>query len=305
MARPRLLKPPRLRRGDVIGVCSPASPPETAEKISAGVRYLESLGYRVEVARHAFRRQGYLAGTDEQRAGDLHDLFRNRHVRAIISTRGGFGCQRILPLLDFAMLRRHPKIVVGYSDLTALHLALMARAGLPSVSGAMLTEIPGTFGRGGNLEEQFWRCLTSAHPPAPVPCTLRGGSAAGRLIGGNLSLVAALAGTPYMPAAADAILLLEEIDERPYRIDRMLQQMKHAGLVGPLAGVMLGAFTDCKPLEGKPSLPLRTILREAFGGKPVASGVRFGHIRRSLTLPVGVRVRIARGRLEFLEAAVA
>lgn len=306
---PTVIKPRALRRGDVVGVCAPAGPALDEEDLVRGVRYLEQLGYHVLLAPHVLRRRGYLAGADADRASDLMRLFTHPHVRAIIALRGGFGTQRILPLLDFASIRRHPKIVVGYSDLTALSLALYAKARLVTFAGPM---VAAEMARGltGVAEEFFWRCLTSTKALGLFPgssASLRKGAAEGRILGGNLSLVASLAGTPFFPSFRHSLLLLEEIGERPYRIDRMLRQLAHAGVLKHSRGALLGTFVDCGPEAGKPSLSLAEVVSEAFeeSSLPVLADLHHGHVRQSLTLPVGILARIQNThKLKILESAV-
>lgn len=305
-------KPPRLRHGDVIGICAPASPARPASDLDRGVRYLEQLGYRVKLARNVLKRRGYLAGTDAERAADLNELFRDRHVRAIFTVRGGYGSQHILPRLDYAAIGRNPKILVGYSDITALHFAFLRKAGLISFSGPMVAVEMGS-SLTGESEEEFWGMLTSANAPPPIGRTHRSivrrkGAKSGILIGGNLSLISTLVGTPYIPLLNNPLWIMEEIDERPYRINRMLQQMKLAGLFDSASGVALGDFTGCGPAKGKPSLTLREVFTETLRDYnfPTASGFHFGHIKRSIAFPVGVRARLdgSKERLSFLEAAV-
>lgn len=309
-----ITKPRALRRGDVIGICSPASAPSSEESLSRGIRYLERLGYRVEPGRNVHLRRGYLAGTDAQRAADVNELFANRNVKAIFTARGGYGSHRVLPLLDYRVIKRNPKILVGYSDITALQLALMAKTGLVTFSGPMVASELSS-GLRGNGEESFWRCLTSTKRLPALRAGGRGGrrsesreTGSGRLIGGNLSVVASSVGTPYFPTISPIVLLLEEIDERPYRIDRMLRQIRLAGILSRANGAVLGAFINCKPERGKPSLTLRQVFRDTFGeiGCPVIEGLPYGHIHNLLTIPLGVRVRLATtaGRIEFQEAAV-
>jgi len=310
----RLIKPPRLRRGDVIGICAPASPPTPAEDVGKGIQYLERLGYRVEVGRNVFKRHGYLAGTDRGRADDLNTFFSNPGIRAIFIARGGYGAHRILPLLDYSLIRRNPKILVGYSDITAIQFAILAKAGVITFSGPMVAaDMSG--GLSGAAEELFWRWMTSPAAPPPVTgeqlFTSRAGtrtSAEGRLIGGNLSLISALLGTEYFPSLYRPVYLLEEIGERPYRIDRMLTHMKIAGVLDRAAGVAFGRFIDCRPEQGKPSLSLEQIIQNTFHGSryPVIPGFQYGHCRGSISFPQGVRVRCeARPmKLRFLEGGV-
>lgn len=307
----KTIKPRALRRGDIIGICAPASPAPSDEFIQKGVRYIEQLGYRVELGKSIFRRRGYLAGSDVERAADVNALFADRKISAIIATRGGFGSQRILPLLDYGLIRKHPKIFVGYSDLTALQMALLRRCALVSFSGPM---VAAGLSRNisGKAEELFWRTLTSTKPIGNIQSglrLLRSGSVKGMLIGGNLSLMAVLFGTPYMPSLAGAVLLLEEIGEKPYRVDRMLHQFRLSGTLKGLRGAVLGAFTDCKPEKGKPSLSLSQVFADVFHPYryPVAAGLRHGHIPNSLTLPIGITVHITgrgSGSISFDEGAV-
>src|SRR5437879_6260472 len=325
----RIIKPGALHRGDIIGICSPASAPASDHDVSRGIAYLERLGYRVELGKHVRLKRGYLAGTDAQRASDLNVLFANRKVKAIFTARGGYGSHRILPLLNYPVIRRNPKILVGYSDITALQLALMAKVGLVTYSGPMVAAEMAA-GLGGSAEEWFWRCVTSkqALPSIQAKLLQRGrmklegrrtqrlhrsrgkqyAQTTGRLTGGNLSVVVTSVGTPYFPRVSSPILLLEEIDERPYRVDRMLQQMLLAGVLSRAGGVVLGSFTDCKPGKGKPSLTLRQVFLDTFAGfnYPVLEGVRYGHVKNSLTMPLGIRVRLnpGRGEISFLESAV-
>jgi len=310
----RIIKPGALHRGDIIGVCSPASAPASEHDLSRGITYLERLGYRVELGKHLRLKRGYLAGSDAQRASDLNDLFANRKVKAIFTARGGYGSHRILPLLNYPLIKRNPKILVGYSDITALQLALMAKAGLITYSGPMVAaELAAGFG--GRAEEWFWRCLSSKQALPSIRAKLLGhtgrgnqhAESVGRLIGGNLTVLATSLGTPYFPRMSDPILLLEEIDERPYRIDRMLQQVFLAGVLSRARGVVLGSFLDCKPGKGKPSLTLRQVFLDTFAGfpYPVLDGLRYGHVKNSFTMPLGVRVRLnaRRGEITFLESS--
>jgi len=310
----RTVKPKALRRGDVIGICAPASPPSSEEKINKGVAYLERLGYRVELGRNLYRKRGYLAGSDAQRTEDLNELFTNKNVKAIFTVRGGYGSHRILNLLNYNLIKRNPKILVGYSDITALQLALFRKTGLISFSGPMVA-VEMASGFKGKAEEHFWRCLTSTKPLPPLKGKVnerlngrKPESVTGQLLGGNFSLVVALLGTRYFPTINNLILLLEEIDERPYRIDRMFQQMKLADLFQRMSGIVLGKFKDCVPEKGKPSLSLQQVFKDAFHDfhGPILSNIQYGHINNSLTIPLGIRVLLsARAcKLEFLEAGV-
>jgi muramoyltetrapeptide carboxypeptidase len=312
----RLLKPPRLRKGDVIGLVAPASPPRSAARVHAAVRYLEDHGYHVKLGRHLNARHGFFAGTDTQRAADLNALFNDSQVRAIFALRGGYGTPRLLPLVDYAAARRHPKILVGYSDLTALQLALFRQTGLVTFSGPMLAADL----RGGRLdpftESRFWRMLTSPERvgvlAGPRGCTGRvrhPGRAEGRLLGGNLSLLVSSLGTPFSPDYRGALLFLEDVKEHLHRLDRMFTQLRNAGVLAQVAGLLLGHFTGCRPSNRRdPQLTREQILDQVLAWTPAPAVDRFcyGHVRRRLTLPLGLRARLDadRGELEVLESAV-
>jgi len=308
------VKPRALKRGDLIGLVSPASPIADLSRIDQAVRYLESLGYRVRTGDHVTASHGYLAGNDCDRAADLHAMFADRSVRAVFCIRGGYGTPRLLHLLDYRLIRNNPKIVAGYSDITALELALWRKAGLITFHGPMagvdLAGPPDPF-----TEEMFWSMLSSKKKRGPIllagpsPKGLRPGRASGRLLGGNLALVVSLMGTPYQPDLREALLFLEDISEEPYRIDRMLTQLHNAGILRRSGAILTGQFTDCVPQDtSKPSLSLGQILEETaeLAGRPFLSGLPFGHESPKMTLPVGLRARIdaGAGTLEFLEAAV-
>jgi muramoyltetrapeptide carboxypeptidase len=315
-----VLKPPRLRKHDVIGIVSPASAPSTSQKIDRGIRYLEQLGYRVKLGAHAKAVHGYLAGTDEERASDLNAMFADKHIRAIIAVRGGYGTPRLLQHIDYRAIRQYPKILVGYSDLTALQLAIFAKARLLTISGPMLA-VEMAEKMDGFTEEFFWRLLTSPHPigrvsnPDDTPLRLlfspssRKLQLGGRLLGGNLSMITSIVGTRFQPSFRDHLLFLEEVCEEPYRIDRMLTQLKLTGILLKIKALLLGSFIDCVPSDKtKPTLTIDQALTEVFDGLkiPVFSGLVYGHLPRKLTMPIGIRAKVDlhSGALEFLESAV-
>ena len=311
----KLLKPKALKRGDVIGVVCPASAPSSHTKIVEGAEYLERLGYQVKLGTNIRAIRGYLAGTDKQRADDINDMFADKEVKAIIAVRGGYGTPRLLPLIDYAQVRRNPKILIGYSDLTALQLALFKKAGLVTFSGPMLgVEMfksidPFT-------EEQFWRMVSSTKKSDPLlnpdsrPFeTILKGKASGVLLGGNLSLIASITGTPYIPSFKNSILFFEELEEECYRFDRMMNQLALAGFFQDANGIVVGELTDVKPVDAtKPFLTVEEILSDHLSSlnKPIFKGLAYGHVPRKLTMPLGIRAAIDATKLSFdlLEAAV-
>jgi muramoyltetrapeptide carboxypeptidase len=311
-----LLKPSRLRPGETIGLICPASAPVSADRIAAGVRYLEARGYRVRVGRHAGERHGAFAGTDAARLEDLNGFLRDPDVRMILAVRGGYGTPRLLAEVDYDAVRRDPKLVVGYSDLTALQMALFAQTGLVTVSGPM-AGVEFRTGPDPFTEAHFWGLVTGdpaaevlGNPPGALPQVLRSGTAEGPLLGGCLSLVTALMGTPYLPSLAGSLLVLEDIHEQWHRVDRMLTQLKLSGQLPAVAGLVLGQFTDCSAAEPRlPALGLPEIFRELTTGAayPVLTDFAYGHEARKVSVPWGVPARLdtTEGGLRLLESPVA
>lgn len=309
------LKPHALKKGDVIGIVSPASPPSSTEKIFKGAEYLERLGYRVKIGRNTEKIYGYLAGTDRERASDINEMFADKEVKAIIAVRGGYGTPRLLPLLNYPLIKRNPKILVGYSDLTALQLAIYRKTGLISFSGPM-AGVEMFKGIDPFTEEHFWRCITSTkklgdftNPDGRPLSPLSLGKASGVLLGGNLSLVAAIAGSPYLPSFKGSLLFIEEIEEETYRFDRLMSQLRLIGALNDAKGIIIGELTDIKTGDmTKPYLSVEQVLNDHLAGlkKPIVTGLVYGHVPRKLTLPIGIRATLdaKKGQLIATESAV-
>jgi muramoyltetrapeptide carboxypeptidase len=291
-----LLIPSPLQHGDTVGVIA-ASGPVSPDLLSQGVLFLKELGFRIKTGRHLFENSGYLAGADEQRLEDLHAMLGDRDVRAIFFARGGYGAMRLLDRVGGDTLIQDPKILIGMSDVTALQLSLFTRFNLVTFSGPM---IAGQVGEGldDTTKGSFLRALTeplnnrNLWPPDSKVRVLRRGSAHGRLIGGCLSLVAALMGTPHASDFDDSILFLEDVNEPPYRVDRMFTQLKLAGVLEKVGALVLGHFQglDGEGLEQE----VDGIAMELTGDKPipVVSGFPHGHTLPNLTLPHGAPVRL-------------
>jgi muramoyltetrapeptide carboxypeptidase len=287
------IKPPRLAPGDFIGVLAPAGP-VAEEEIQPGIEAFESLGFHVLPSPNLLRREGYLAGSDDLRLHDFHTMFGDDRVKAIICARGGYGSLRLFDRIDFDLIKRHPKILVGYSDITSLLLAVYRRANLVTLHGPVLKDI--TRNRGRNLE-LLVRLLTSDELitlrfNAAKP--IREGSASGRLIGGNLSLLTHLLGTPFMPSLKGALLFIEERGEAPYRIDRMLTQLRLSGLLDKCAGLMIGTFEECGEVSDVTSL-----IEERLSDLPVPImiGLPVGHGEENLAMPIGVKAVLDTSRM--------
>jgi muramoyltetrapeptide carboxypeptidase len=306
-----VIRPAPLRPGARVALVAPAGP--LAEgAVDRALERVRAWGWEPLEGAHARGRHGFLAGTDEQRAADLNAALRDPDNDAIWCLRGGYGTMRILERLDWEALAARPRPLIGFSDNTALHLAAL-RAGVTTFHGPH----PATADFPDFARRCLLRVLGAARPAGLLPFpdagparaeTLAGGAAEGPLLGGNLSLLAAMLGTPYAPRAEGAILFLEEVGEPAYRIDRLLSQLHLSGLLARVAGVALGAFSETleEDMPGIPS-PLE-VLRERLAPLvvPVAAGFPFGHVPDNWTLPLGVRARLDAdaGTLELLEAAV-
>ncbi len=315
-----LVKPPRLRPGDVVGLFASASRMNEAW-IATALANVRTLGLQPRLAPHVRAVHGHYAGTAQQRADDLHTLWADPQVRALWSIRGGAGTAQLLPLLDYAALRRDPKAVLGFSDVTALHLALQSQARLVSLhtlaASSELTPFSMQALRAVLMQPQSTLSLPispehqqrAAGDPAYRRRSVRAGVAEGPLLGGNLSVLSALVGTPYAAQADAALLLLEDVSELPYRIDRMLTQLELSGALRHAAAIVGGIFRDCENPPGQGGMPLAHVIDERLrsAGVPAVYGLGFGHVRDQLTLPLGIRARLDAGTqaLTLLEPAVA
>ena len=295
-----MIKPYALAYGSTLGIIAPASPSYDPLEVELGKYLLEELGFQVALAPNALKKNRYLAGTDTERLSDLRHMFLEPAIDGLLCLRGGYGCMRLLSQIDYRVVRKNPKILVGYSDITALQLAIWKYAGLVTFSGPMLVS---DFGRGTGAYtiKHFYTALTSPFalgviPPAPAArCeVIRPGRAGGRLLGGNLTLIAATLGTPYEIDTRGAILFLEDVDEQPYRVDRMLQQLRLAGKFRFVAGVVFGEFVGCEAAEDTRSFSILEIIRDAMKDTDVPSyyGLPTGHGVNKATLPLGVKAEI-------------
>lgn len=301
MRAPSLIFPPRLNPGDTIAIAAPASPPEKPEIIDEAIARLTAQGFKVKPGKNLRKRDGYLAGSDEERAADINALFADRQVKGIFALRGGYGSCRILPLLDYATIRANPKPFTGYSDITAMHLAILVKSGLVTFHGSnassaftkqnlavcrsMLmnqsSEVAAAVPRGGSA-------LFSAKTDRKIK-TLVPGKARGRLLGGNMTCLLRLIGTPYEPDFRNAILFLEDTGEKAYRIDGMFTHLRLAGILDQIGGLILGQF-DYHANATEPRRIKACLEREAEGvGVPCISGAPIGHFTGQIIMPQGVQ----------------
>jgi muramoyltetrapeptide carboxypeptidase len=296
---PTMRLPPPLSAGARVALIAPAGPLRSPDELTAAIAHAESLGWEPVPALHAMRRDGYLAGTDDERLLDLNTALQDDRIDGIWSLRGGYGAMRILRDVDYDAMRRRPKTILGYSDITALHAAFGARSNVVGFHGPTARSKLTDFARDSLVRACIER--TDSCGTAAGARTLREGRSEGRLVGGNLSLLAALTGTPYEPDYRDAILVIEDVGEPTYRIDRMLVQLALSGALDELAGIAFGHFTEGSAPSEAEHRGLEAVLREIAdaAGVPTVAGIPLGHIADQWTIPLGVRGELDADRCEL------
>ena len=315
-----LTLPRRLAAGDTVGVVSPASATFQTVDIDIARESLEALGLNVKIGKHVLARHGYLAGNDKDRAEDINEFFSDSSIKAVLPIRGGWGSSRVLPHLDYDAIRRNPKVMVGYSDITALHLAMQAKTGLVTFHG------PNGMGRWDAWSLDYFKRLlfdgeavTMQNPTMLSERnalaqtenrvqTITPGTARGRVLGGNLTVLTTILGSAYVPSFDGAILFVEDVGEDFYRIDRMFTQLKLAGILDRVRGFVFGTCAECSPGEGFGSLTLEEIFADHIKplNIPAWFGAMIGHQMPQWTIPVGVEAEIdsAKGTIRLLAPAV-
>ncbi len=314
----KIIKPKQLKPGDTIGLVTPASPIDE-ERLEKTIKNIEGLGFKLEFNRkRLLAKEGYLAGKDIVRADELNRMFANPEIDGIWCVRGGYGVARLLNMLNYQVIKENPKVLIGFSDITALHQAIFKKTGLVCFHGPagasdftdytqkhiqnVITNVQNTYkieyaNDNLNLEDELYQ-----------PYTIVEGKAQGRLIGGNLTLAASLVGTPYDISYDGRLVFLEDIDEKPYRIDRMLTQMLLAGKFNQVKGIILGVFKGCSPQDVTNSWTLREIFEDRFQhlNIPIIYGMSFGHISNQFTLPLGIEAELntTEKTLTLLESTV-
>ncbi len=315
---PTALRARRLQPGDTIGLVSPANATYEREPLAIAVESLQALGFKVKLGPHVQARYGQFGGTDAQRAGDINDFFADDSVAGILALSGGSGCNRIVDKLNYALIRRKPKFFGGFSDLTSLVNAIHRQTGLITFHSPVASS------EWNDFSVQHFKAVVMDGAPDVLRnvdekgdnlvqtedriTTVRPGVAQGRLIGGNLTVLASLAGSPFFPDCRGALLFLEDTNEYIYRLDRCLSTLRLAGALDQLAGVVLGKFTRCGPGEGYGTLTLDEVFDDYFLplNVPVYRGAMIGHIRRKFTVPIGQAAEIdaGAGTVRLLSAAV-
>lgn len=299
----KIIKPKALRKGDTVGFIAPGSPVKK-EKIDIAIKNMENLGLKVKYTDTIFKQEKYLAGTDEERLLDIHTMFEDDEVKAIWCLRGGYGCTRIIDAIDYRIILKNPKILIGYSDITALLLAIYEKTGLvgfhgPVASSQLFTEFTSSqvekilFGLSPKdhiipFQTQSDEKYVQGHEPYVVTP----GFATGILTGGNLSLLVCLPNTPYAPSYKNKIVFIEDLDEKPYRIDRMLTFLLNSTDLSQAAGIVLGVWHNCDTGTPETSFTLKEVFMDRLSalGIPCFYGHTFGHVADICTFPVGIRV---------------
>lgn len=308
------MRPPALHSSKhTVGIVSPASAVSDGRTLKAGIAYLESLGLRVVTRRPPIKTTHYLAGTDTERIDELNSFLRDPDIHAVFCARGGYGSLRILPYIDYEAVRSSPTLIIGYSDITAIHLAVYAKAGVPGISGPMVsTEWAASH---PVSERLFWE-IAGGGTPSPLlgPAGqslegLRSGSVSGTLLGGNLAVLTRLLGTPYIPSFEGAILFIEDVGEAAYKVDGMLAHLKLAGIWDVLGGLVIGEFTESGS-SNRTSDAIMSVFEEycRSASFPVAKGLMYGHIPKKNAMPIGVTARLevngSQADLSIMESVV-
>ena len=282
------IRPEPLKEGDKVGIAAPAGPFKM-DRFEKGLEAIKAMGFVPVVAEAVFAQERHLAGSDKHRVGLINRLFADDAIKAIFCARGGFGCLRLLPYLDYELIRGNPKTLIGFSDITALLVTLLQRCGLAGLHGPVVTSLAFA---DEESKVRLKQMLTADDPvdlsPAD-PIVVKEGRVSGIVSGGNLATLCHLVGTDYAPDFSGKIVILEDVNEAPYRIDRMLTQMRLAGCFDAMAGLILGSFKDCGSIES--TLEVFEDLFADFDG-PIMAGFPVGHGETNLAIPVGVEAEL-------------
>jgi muramoyltetrapeptide carboxypeptidase len=291
-----LIKPERLKKGDTVGIIAPASPPNK-ENLERGLKFIEEIGLNYKLGKSLYQEYGYLAGSDEDRLADLHGMFLDDEVKGIICAGGGYGTGRIALAIDYETIKKNPKVFWGYSDITFLHTAIRQQAGLVTFHGPMIASDLGKEDANLISKEQFLQLFSPAELRYTTELSLLeemiAGKAKGELVGGNLSLLASTMGTSYEIDTFGKILLIEDINEEPRAVDRMLNQLYMGGKLQGAAGIIVGDFNNCVP-ERELSLSLDEVLDHYIkqAGKPAMKGFKMGHCSPHIAVPFGTEAQM-------------
>ncbi len=293
----KTVEPPSLKTGDTVAIVSPAGAIWEESTVSDFQKILKTLGLKIYLGKSLTQKYGFLAGNDQLRADEINACFTNEKIKAIFCAKGGWGCGRILPLLDYTSIQKNPKIIMGFSDITSLLLAITSKSSLITYHGPVGNSSWGNFSMHYVKEVLFTKNSVLFQPPftkIDSPLVLNEGKAKGKLIGGNLSVLTSIIGTPYMPDCKNAILFLEETAEEPYRLDRMLTQLKLCGILNSINGFVFGKCSKCEAEEPEKAFTFNEILQQHITplNIPAFSNSMIGHVENKFTLPVGAEVEM-------------
>jgi muramoyltetrapeptide carboxypeptidase len=300
-----IIKPKALKRGDTIGLVCPAYSAFIREEVSITTEALETLGFKVKQGKHIFDRYGYLGGKDEDRAADINEMFADNKIDGILAMHGGWGCARLLPLLNYDIIKKNPKVFVGYSDITALLLGIYSQTGLVTFHGPVGSSSWNDFsvkhfksvlmdGEASKMMNPHTKGDSLVQVEDRI-YTIFSGKAKGKLIGGNLTVLSHIMGSSFLPDFKEAILFIEDVNEDIYRVDRMLTQLKISGILNQLSGFVFGKCTECQPSKGGyGSLTLEDLWEDHIKPLkiPAFSGAMIGHIKDKFTIPIGIEASI-------------
>jgi muramoyltetrapeptide carboxypeptidase len=313
----KLIKPKRLKSGDTVGIIAPSSGIDQQD-LDKALQNMADLGLKTKLGKSISKVNGFLAGNDKERLEDLHWAFSDKTIDAVWCVRGGYGATRFLPKIDYNLIRKNPKIFIGYSDITALHTAIYQKCGLVTFHGPVAASTFSDYAK-----KHVVNVLMNPTTPYKIELSpdnvakegkefktqvITKGTAKGKLIGGNLSLLTAMAGTPFgLRDTKGKLLFIEDVGEKPYRLDRMFVQLRQSIDLKQLAGIALGVFADCDAPDDK-SQTVIDVVKDQLGslGIPVIYGLSFGHIRDQFTLPIGIEAELdtEKATITFLETAV-
>ncbi|WP_075350655.1 S66 peptidase family protein [Algoriphagus marinus] len=312
---PKTLLPKALIKGDLVGLISPSAATSDRMQFTFAKEALEALGFQVKLGENLQNRRGHLAGTDKERAKDLNEMFADQNVKAIICIRGGSGAARILPMIDYNLIKKNPKPIMGYSDITALHCAIHSQTGLITFHGPNGTGSWNSFNVNQFEQIFFEKALVNYQNEQPKGDdlvikanriqTLKDGVAEGKILGGNLTVLTSLSGTPYYPDFKNSILFIEDIGEDPYKVDRMMSTLKLNGTLAQIKGFIFGQCSDCEPGGGYGSLSVDQVMDDYILplNIPAYTGAMIGHISKQFIIPIGARVKMdaSTGTFQLIE----
>lgn len=300
-----MIKPFALKFNDEVGIVAPSGPVYNQVQMEESIKKLKSIGFNPVLGRSCHMKEGFLAGKDEARARDINIFFKSQDIKAIIALRGGYGSMRILNMIDYHSIKKNPKIFVGYSDITAIHSAINKYSNMVTFHGPMIYSDLYKIDK-NTLSSFLHSAMNKEHKPSYILEPIVDKNISGRIFGGNLTLLTSLLGTKYQVNYKNIILFIEEINEEPYKIDRMLYQLYLAGVLKEVKGVILGQFTSCNPYDDSKSLSLSYVFESFFKKFSIPSfkGLNIGHDDSKITIPLGVKCKIIGSELVLTEEGV-